>query len=146
MSAPNIGQKWSRLSEILKIDFTDLNSKGIHHLGIVVPKQHSFSELNSLCEKLVDFKEQQLLMGYVSLSDSSYLELLRPYADVGPLAKYLNIDYFTLDHFCFHARIEKKFKYTIGSRFYSPLWEKECRFFLTDDLIKTEIIYASSCI
>ena len=137
-----IGHTWNSWEEIFPINHSAFNTPAIHHIGIVAPKDISVNTLYKNCEKLIDFPEQKLFMGYTHVKAyNALIEIIKPYSDKSPLKRYITSSVWTLDHYCYHAKFVKKLEINIGNRFYSPLWEKNCQFFLDCNSEKIEIIY-----
>lgn len=138
----DIGHTWNSWEDIKTPDITAFHNPHIHHIGIVAPTDTSVNTLLQHCEKLVDFPEQRLFMGYThSKADNVKIEVIKPYSDKSPLKRYLTSSVWTLDHFCYRADLIKKPEMVIGKKFYSPLWDKYCQFFLDNELTKIELIY-----
>ena len=137
-----IGYTWNSLEEILLLNHLAFITPDIHHIGIVAPKDTCINTLSKHCEKLIDFPEQKLYMGYThAKANNAKIEIIKPYSDKSPLKRYLTYSVWTLDHYCYHANLVIKPEINIGRLFYSPLWEKNCQFFLDRNSTKIELIY-----
>ena len=137
-----IGHTWNSWEDIFPLDHIAFVGPDIHHIGIVAPKDISVNTLYKNCEKLIDFPEQKLFMGYIHVkANNALIEIIKPYSEKSPLKRYLTSSVWTLDHYCYHARLVKQPEMNIGNSFYSPLWGKNCQFFLDKNSKKIELIY-----
>ena len=136
------GHTWNSWEEIFPLNHSAFIGPEIHHIAIVAPKDISVNTLYKKCEKLIDFPEQKLFMGYKHVkAHNTIIEIIQPYSEKSPLKRYLTSSVWTLDHFCYHARFVEQPEMSIGKSFYSPLWEKNCQFFLDKYSKKIELIY-----